>query len=132
MKVAIIGSRGITVDNINEYLPKCSEIISGGAKGVDACAEIFAQRNKIKLTLFKPEYNLFGRAAPIVRNKKIVEYSDYIIAFWDGESRGTRSVIKYAKKCNKPCKVIIIKSTARSKKQSLSATVHNPNFSKNK
>ena len=34
MRVAVIGSRGLTVDNLGDYLPiETTEIISGGARG---------------------------------------------------------------------------------------------------
>ena len=49
MKVAIIGSKSLTEDNIGEYIPvQTTEIISGGAKGIDACAEKYATENGIK------------------------------------------------------------------------------------
>lgn len=76
--------------------------MTGGAVGIDTCAAEYAKKKGIKLTQFLPQYSIFGRAAPIVRNKKIVDYSDKIIAFWDGKSKGTLSVIKYAKKIGKP------------------------------
>ena len=99
MKVAIIGSRNIILDDIGLYiLDFCEEIVTGGAVGIDTCAAEYAKKKGIKLTQFLPQYSIFGRAAPIVRNKKIVDYSDKIIAFWDGKSKGTLSVIKYAKK----------------------------------
>ena len=44
-----------------------------------------------------------------MRNKTIVEYADKIVAFWDGKSKGTLSVIKYAEKMGKPCKIILCK-----------------------
>ena len=59
--------------------------------------------------MFLPEYERYGRAAPIVRNKKIVDYADKVIAFWDGNSKGTLSVIKYAEKLEKLCEVVICK-----------------------
>ena len=109
MKVAIVGSRGINVSNIGEYLPhECSEIVSGGARGVDSSAANFARESGIRLTLFLPEYQKYGRAAPIVRNKQLVDYSDMVIALWDGKSKGTLSVIKYCEQTRKPCSVIII------------------------
>ena len=109
MKIAVIGSRNLVVKNICRYIPRaCTEIVSGGAKGVDTCAADFAVENNVKLTEFLPEYNIYGRGAPIVRNKKIVEYADEIIAFWDGESRGTLSVINYCIKIGKPCRVVRI------------------------
>ncbi len=107
MKVAIIGSRSITNIDLSKYLSDTDEIVSGGAKGVDKIAAAYAKGNGNKLVEFFPEYEKYGRAAPIVRNKKIVEYSNKIIAFWDGKSKGTYSVIKYAQKIGKPCEIII-------------------------
>lgn len=109
MRIAIIGSRNITVDNIAYYLSKGDEIVSGGAKGVDSCAAAYARKNGVKLTEFLPQYERYGRAAPIIRNKEIVEYAEKIIAFWDGSSKGTLSVINYAKKMGKECEVILCK-----------------------
>ena len=109
MKIAIIGSRSVNVDDISEYISNAEEIVSGGAVGVDRCAARYAKKNGIRLTEFLPQYERYGRAATIVRNKKIVDYSDKIIAFWDGSSKGTLSVIKYAKKTGKPCEIIICK-----------------------
>lgn len=108
MKIAIVGSRGITVSDIGRYVSSSDEIVSGGAVGVDTCALEYAERNGIRITLFLPQYEKYGRAAPIMRNKEIVDYADKVIAFWDGSSRGTRSVIQYAKKTGKACEVIII------------------------
>ncbi len=111
MKIAVIGSRSINPSEarLEKYLSGAKEIVSGGAKGVDLCAANYAKKNKIKLTEFLPEYELYSRAAPIVRNKEIVDYSDKIIAFWDGSSKGTLSVIKYAEKTNKECVVVLSK-----------------------
>jgi len=107
MKIAIIGSRSITVENLERYLLDCDEIVSGGAKGVDTSAAQYAIKNGIKLTEFLPDYRHFGRGAPLIRNKNIVDYADKIIAFWDGRSKGTLSVINYAKKIGKECEIII-------------------------
>ena len=109
MKIAIVGSRNVTVSDIGRYISNAGEIVSGGAVGVDCCAAEYAKKNGIKLTEFLPQYERYGRAAPIVRNKEIVDYSDKIIAFWDGSSKGTLSVIKYAQKTGKPCEIIICK-----------------------
>ena len=106
MKVAIVGSRCISNIDISQYLSDCDEIVSGGAKGVDTLAEKYAIEQKIPYKVFLPQYELYGRGAPIVRNQEIVDYSDKVIAFWDGRSKGTLSVIKYAKKKGKICQVI--------------------------
>lgn len=107
MKIAVIGSRTVTVDNLTPYLSEATEIVSGGANGVDTGAADYARKNKIPLTVFLPEYQRYGRAAPLVRNQKIVDYADKILAFWDGKSKGTQFVIRYAQKTKKECEVIV-------------------------
>ena len=44
MKIAIVGSRTITVVNIEAYVSDGDEIISGGATGVDSCAAEYAKK----------------------------------------------------------------------------------------
>ena len=107
MKIAVIGSRGITEVDLERYVTGCDEIVSGGAAGVDSCAAEYARENGLKLTEFLPQYEHYGRAAPIKRNKEIVDYADKVVAFWDGSSKGTLSVIRYAKKIGKECEVIL-------------------------
>ena len=108
MKVAIIGSRNLRVNNLAKYLPNgLTEIVSGGARGIDACAKEYAQKNKIKITEFLPEYDKYGKVAPLKRNLQIIEYSDMMIAFWDGKSRGTKYVIENCKNLNKKIKILI-------------------------
>ncbi|MBO5726732.1 MAG: hypothetical protein J6S00_06705 [Clostridia bacterium] len=102
MKVAVIGSRTLRFDNIGEYIPKeVTEIVSGGAKGIDTCAKNYAQVNNLKYTEFLPEYNKYGRRAPLMRNLQIIEYADIVVAFWDGISKGTKFVIENCEKQNK-------------------------------
>ena len=81
MKIAIVGSRDVTITNIGEYISDCDEIVSGGAKGVDSYAAEYAQEQRIKLTEFLPKYEIYGKAAPIIRNKEIVDYADRILVF---------------------------------------------------
>lgn len=53
MKIAIIGSRGLSADDLGKYLPVgVTEIVSGGAKGIDTCAKEYALANGLKLTEF--------------------------------------------------------------------------------
>ena len=109
MKVAIIGSRNMNVENLQDYLPEgTDEIVSGGARGIDTCARNYALKNDLKLTEFRPEYNKYGRGAPLRRNETIVNYADMVLAFWDGESKGTKFVINYCEKVGKECKIIIM------------------------
>ena len=108
MKIAVVGSRNLTNLVLDRYIPKdVEEIVSGGAVGVDFCAAEYAKKKGLKLTVFLPQYERYGRAAPIVRNKQIVDYADQMIVFWNGSSKGTLSVIKYAQKTGKPCQIIV-------------------------
>ena len=108
MRVAVIGSRGLTVDDLGKYLPEgTTEIVSGGAKGIDTCAKEYALAHNIKLTEFLPEYEKFGRGAPLKRNLQIIEHSDIVLAFWDGESRGTKYVIDNCKEMGVEVRVYI-------------------------
>ncbi|MBO5021694.1 MAG: DUF2493 domain-containing protein [Clostridia bacterium] len=94
MKVAVVGSRGITSLELGEYLPQdVTEIVSGGARGIDTCAKNYAHLHNIKLTEFLPDYERFGRGAPLKRNIQIINYADIVLVFWDGTSRGTKFVI---------------------------------------
>lgn len=107
MKIAVIGSREIDFINLDKHLPKeCTEIVSGGARGVDSLAARYARTHGLKLTEFLPDYDSFGKSAPLIRNKDIVNYSDGVIAFWDGESHGTLHVIDYCEKIGKPYKIV--------------------------
>ena len=102
MKIGIIGSRKLVIENLQEYLPEgITEIVSGGAKGIDTCAKLYAKENNLKLTEFLPNYEKFGRVAPLKRNLQIIEYSDEVIAFWDGDSKGAQHVINTCSKINK-------------------------------
>ena len=108
MKVAIVGSRDITVCDIEKYAEGASEIVSGGARGVDSYAAEYARKSGIPLREFFPDYKRHGRAAPIRRNEEIVKYADRIVVIWNGVSDGSRHVISYAKKLGKECEVIIV------------------------
>jgi len=106
MRVAVIGSRDLSVEHLEDYLPRdTTELVSGGARGVDACARDYALGHGLKLTEYLPEYSRYGRAAPLKRNLTIIENADLVLAFWDGKSRGTKYVIDNCKKQNIPVEV---------------------------
>jgi glycerophosphoryl diester phosphodiesterase len=102
MKVIIAGSREIadfvaveTALLKSEY--KATEIVSGGARGVDKVGEEVATKHGIPIKVFKADWNKFGRAAGPIRNKQMAEYADALIAVWDGESKGTANMILQAR-----------------------------------
>ena len=114
MRVAVIGSRGIQIEDLGAYLPEeTSMIVSGGAKGVDSCAKKYAISHRIKLLEFLPEYERYGRAAPLKRNDCILENADYAVIFWDGKSKGTKYVIEQCVKREKAFELHLFEGNER-------------------
>ena len=111
MILSIIGSRNLNL-NLKEYITidKISKIITGGARGIDKCAEKFARENKIPLEIIRPNYETYGVRAPAIRNRKIVDLCDSLIAFWDGVSRGTKMTIDFAISSKKLTTVFFLKN----------------------
>lgn len=77
------------------------EIVSGHAAGADLFAEEYAIAKNLKLAVFHADWNQYGKAAGPIRNRDMLEYArqgdPLVIAFWDGQSRGTRNMITLAK-----------------------------------
>jgi predicted Rossmann fold nucleotide-binding protein DprA/Smf involved in DNA uptake len=82
------------------------EIVSGLARGADTLGCQFAQENDLPLRGFAAEWGKFGRAAGPIRNKLMAKNADALIAFWDGQSRGTMHMIDYAKEMGLKVKVV--------------------------
>lgn len=97
MKLAIIGSRSLQSFHkaaILAQIPsQVTHIISGGAKGVDTLAEEIAAELGIPVIKLLPNYERFGKKAPLLRNDDIVGLADEVLAIWDFKSRGTAYVI---------------------------------------
>lgn len=109
MKVLIAGSRGIKHFNLSEYVDKDVDlIISGGAKGVDALAEEYADKKGLSKLILRPNYTKYGKAAPLIRNEKMVDICDKALIIWDGKSRGTNHTIEYAQKVGKSVMIITV------------------------
>lgn len=107
MRAAIVGSRGITdasalADLLEPYRDQIAEVITGGAKGVDTLAESWAKQHGKRLTVIRPDYAQYKRAAPLIRNRQIVSEADEVFILWDGHSRGTANAKKEAERQGKP------------------------------
>ncbi len=112
MKLAVVGSRDFSDLSVVEKIltadvSRITEIVSGGARGVDTAAAAFADKRGLKLKVFLPDWDKFGRAAGPIRNKQIVQYCDEVIAFWDGKSPGTKSSLMMARELGKNTTVIL-------------------------
>ena len=88
MPLAIIGSRVCPAVDIEEYLDELPDaIVSGGAKGADTYAREFAEKKGIRLIEHSPDYAKYGRAAPLVRNRLIIDDCDKVLAFEQTDNR---------------------------------------------
>lgn len=113
MKLAIIGSREFKDSKLARQIffsyfatNQVYEIISGGAKGADTCARIIAKKFGVKLTEFLPDWDKYGKSAGMIRNKDIINSADFVLAFWNGKSKGTANSLNLAKNSKKPTLVI--------------------------
>ena len=73
-------------------------IVSGHARGTDTMGERFAKEHGLPCEYYPANWQIHGRAAGPIRNKEMANNADALIAFWDGHSRGTRSMINLARK----------------------------------
>lgn len=113
MKLMIATSRSIENIDISRYIPKDTKlIISGGAKGIDKKAEQYADAHRISKLILRPEYKLYRRRAPLIRNEEMVNTADKVLVFWDGKSRGTKYTIDYANSIGKSIEVVMVNPDA--------------------
>lgn len=71
-------------------------ILSGSARGADALGERFARDRRIPLQLFPADWDRHGRSAGYIRNEEMIGAATHLVAFWDGQSRGTHHAINFA------------------------------------
>jgi hypothetical protein len=108
MKVIIAGSRnfndyGVLLDTIEGSGFDITEVVSGGAPGVDALGERWAADNRLPVKRFLPAWAKHGRAAGPIRNAQMAQYADALVAvLWDKGSKGTENMIKQAKGLDLP------------------------------
>lgn len=115
MKVIIAGSRNFTdyqklKKECNQFLlyKKNIEIVSGDHyKGADKLGIQYANEKGFNLIKFPAEWNKFGKTAGPIRNNKMAIFSDVLIAFWDGKSRGTKNMICLASQKGLKVKVVM-------------------------
>lgn len=82
--------------------------MSGGCYGTDKIGEKYAFERGYKIERYPAKWEEYGKGAGPRRNRIMAEKCDYVICFWDGESKGTKSMIEYAKIFGKPLKIKII------------------------
>ena len=115
LRVIIAGSRdfndyellkksAIEIITKKTMLPDLTRIISGGARGADTLGERFANEMGLEISRFIPDWDGLGKRAGYVRNAEMAKFAveddndGMLIAFWDGQSRGTKHMIDLAKR----------------------------------
>lgn len=81
-------------------------VVSGTAKGADTLGEQYASERGYTVERFPADWQRYGKAAGPVRNRRMADNADALIAFWDGHSTGTKDMIMKAKKKGLATRVI--------------------------
>ena len=115
MNVIIAGSRTFNdyeklKAELNRLNLNICKILSGGATGADALGERYAQEYNIPIMRFPADWIKFGRSAGPIRNTNMAKFGDYLIAFWDGKSRGTYDMISKMEQKSKPVYIVLVKN----------------------
>lgn len=119
MKLIIAGSRRLRTDKELVWLvadgimthglrDKVSEVVSGGARGIDLAGEAWAELRGIPIKRFPADWDRYGKAAGPIRNQAMAEYGDALLAIWDNQSLGTKHMISSMRLHAKPCYVYVV------------------------
>lgn len=106
MKTIIAGGRDVTDYGVVEDAVAAAqekgfvitEVVSGGASGVDYLGEVYARNHNLPIRRFKADWDRYKKAAGPIRNQEMAVYGESLIAIWDGISRGTKNMIEEANK----------------------------------
>ena len=86
-------------------------VISGTARGADQIGERYARERGFQLRRFPAKWEQYGKSAGHIRNAKMADNADALIAFWDGESKGTKNMIDNARRKGLEVRVVLYKKT---------------------
>ena len=99
MRTIISGSRSATDYSLIKFIIRNSqfgitEVVCGGAPGIDSLGKQWAKENNLPVKDFPADWDKYGKSAGPKRNKQMAEYADALILIWDGESKGSASMLK--------------------------------------
>ena len=113
-RVIIAGSR--TFDNydllqhkMDYFLSEITEpvqVVCGLARGADALGLQYARNRGFEIRYYPAEWERYGKSAGYRRNAQMAENADALVAFWDGESRGTMNMITQARTHNLKVRIV--------------------------
>lgn len=113
MKVIVAGSRNFTDYAKLQYvldklaLKQPIEIVCGEARGADKLGRKYGESRGLVIHSFPADWDTHGKSAGYIRNREMANFSDCLIAFWDGVSKGTKHMIDLASE--QGLKVLVIK-----------------------
>jgi hypothetical protein len=102
MKTIIAGSRDLSIDDFIDAIEVCpllgatSTVVSGTARGIDRFGEEYAEASSLNVVRFPADWARYNMGAGKIRNKQMAEFSDALMAVWDGKSPGTKNMIAEA------------------------------------
>ncbi len=119
MRTIIAGSRTITdyavvAAAIQKSGFTITEVVSGAARGVDELGERWANENSVPIRQFPAQWERYGKSAGPLRNNQMAHYAQALIAIWDGQSYGTKSMIHMARKLRMKVCIIDVSRTEKS------------------
>jgi hypothetical protein len=114
LNLGIVGSRTFSdkdlifawLDRINKDLGPFDKVLTGDSQGADLIAESWAKKREIDVKICYADWTNLGDKASFLRNISVIDGSDFVIAFWDGDSNGTAHAIRITRMANKPLLVI--------------------------
>lgn len=114
LNLGVVGSRTFTdkdlIDawlcRVHKDLGPFDKVITGDSQGADLIAEAWAKKKNIETKICYADWTTLGTNASFLRNISVIEHSDFVIAFWDGDSKGTAHAIRVTRMENKPLLVI--------------------------
>ncbi len=74
-----------------------SAVVSGTAKGADEFGERWAEQQRLEIVRYPADWATHGKRAGPMRNKDMADNAEGLVVVWDGESRGTESMIYLAR-----------------------------------
>ncbi|MEW8308185.1 MAG: SLOG family protein [Candidatus Thiodiazotropha endolucinida] len=104
MRIIVAGCRNASKTDVNRALSSCewigfaSAIVSGTARGADQYGEDWAKEHAIDIQHYPADWKKHGKKAGPLRNEEMAKNAEGLIAVWDGQSRGTKSMIELASK----------------------------------
>lgn len=81
------------------------EIVCGCCDGPDTMGMKYAFENNFSIKFFEPDWSK-GKSAGPIRNEEMAKYSDYLVLFWNGKSKGAYDMLCKGQKYNLKIKVI--------------------------